>query len=373
MSGGDVLSDRALNRATLARQLLLERSTRSAYDAVESLVGMQSQAPRAPYVGLWSRLDGFDPGELSELTARRRVVRAGLMRNTIHLVTAADCVALQPWLNPQRLRVFKSTVFARDCAGVDLDELTEAARAAVEVEPLSRTQLGAALAGRWPDRSSNSLAYAATFLLPMIQVTPRGLWESSAPPRWTTYDSWLGADATAVPPIQPEHVVLRYLAAYGPASVMDCQKWCGLTRLREVFDRLRERLRIFRSEAGATLYDLPDAPRPTPDTPAPVRFLGEYDNLLLSHADRRRVMTAGTLVPLPPGDGGLTGTVLIDGRYDATWRLVRQADRVTLSIDPLRALTKSEQASAEVEGLDLLSLLAPGGHAPSVVVGRASP
>jgi hypothetical protein len=139
---------------------------------------------------------------------------------------------------------------------------------------------------------------------------------------------------------------------------MDCQKWCGLTRLREVFDDVADQLQTYRSEAGATLYDLPDAPRPSPDTPAPVRFLGEYDNVLLSHADRSRVMAPKTLVPLPPGDGGVTGTVLVDGRYDATWRAAPNDDQVTLTIEPLRPLNSAERDDIEAEGLELLTFLA---------------
>jgi hypothetical protein len=157
-----------------------------------------------------------------------------------------------------------------------------------------------------------------------------------------------------------EELVLRYLAAFGPASVNDAQTWSGLTGLREITDRLAGRLHPFRTEHGAQLFDLPDAPRPDPETPAPPRFLPEYDNLLLSHADRRRVITHSRPVPLPPGNGCNEGTLLIDGQWNATWKLIRTTDAATLRITPFVALTSADTEAITAEATALAEFLAPG-------------
>ena len=351
----DRLSLRALGRATLARQLLLERDTDLApFDAIEHLVGMQAQAPHAPYVGLWTRLEGFQPEQLSELITSRRAVRAPLMRATLHLVTAPDCVRLRAVVQPVLERSFAGAPF--DVSGVDADELVEAGGALLAERPSTRVELGALLAQRWPDADPASLAYAVTYLVPLVQVPPRALWGQSGAARWTTVDAWLD-EPVGVDPVSLQDVVLRYLAAFGPASVKDAQTWSGLTRLAEVVDLLRPRLRVFHEEQGAELFDLPDAPRPDPDTPAPPRFLPEYDNLLLSHADRARFIADAERVPLPPGPGARSGTLLADGLLAASWKITARRDRALLEITPLRALPERDAITAE--GERLLRFIAP--------------
>ena len=157
------------------------------------------------------------------------------------------------------------------------------------------------------------------------------------------------------PVTPPDDLVLRYLGAFGPATVMDVQAWSGLTRLREVLDRLRPRLVVLRGEDGAELFDLPDAPRPGTDVAAPVRFLPEYDNLLLSHADRSRVNPAGRRVPLPPGNGATAGTLLVDGDWCATWKLTPTA----LAITPFAPVAPDDQAAVTREAVELLAFLRP--------------
>jgi Winged helix DNA-binding domain len=368
----DRLSRGQLNRATLRRQLLLQRAALPARDAIEHLAGLQAQAPLAPYVGLWTRLADFTPDDLKDLLTERIVVRAHLMRNTVHLVTAADYLSFRPLFQPPMDRALAGN-FGRRLAGVDLAELREAARPLLAERPLTRTQLAAQLSARWPDHDPTALAYAATHLLHLIQVPPRGLWGQGGPATWLLAEAWLAApaapgsgtaaaDPAAPAPTSPpasalERLVLRYLAAYGPASVADIQAWSGLTRLREVTDALSGRLRVFAGPGGARLLDLPDAPRPEEDVPAPVRFLPEYDNLLLSFADRSRVIRHGRPVPLPPGNGAATGTLLIDGCWEGDWRIQDRA----LEVRPFASLAEVDAIVAEgARLLDFTGPAAPG-------------
>jgi Winged helix DNA-binding domain len=313
-----VLDRRALNRALLARQHLLRRAELPVPAAVEGLVGLQAQAPDPPYVGLWTRLAGFRQDDLARLFETREVVRIALWRGTIHLVTARDCQALRPLVRPVMRRAFAATPFGRDLAGVDLAALATAGRALVEERPRTFQELGRDLSVRWPDRDPAALAQAIRAYVPLVQVPPRGIWGASGPAAHTSAESWLGTPLEPDP--SPDRALLRYLAAFGPATVRDAQKWSGLTRLAEVARRLRPGLVTFRDEAGAELFDLPDAPRPDPDTPAPPRFLPEYDNVWLSHDDRTRVLPPGSGKPWDAYvKGDFFGPLLVDGFYRATW------------------------------------------------------
>jgi winged helix DNA-binding protein len=357
VTAADVLGRRALGRATLARQLLLGRARLPVPDALEHLVGLQAQAPDAPYVGLWSRLDGFDAAELAQALAGRDAVRVRLMRATIHLVTAADCTVLRPWVQPVLDRAFAGQAFASELAGLDIGDVLSAAAALLAHEPMTGAELRRALASRWPGRDPASLGYAVTYLLPVVQVPPRGIWGSRGPARWAAAEPWLGRGLVQQP--DPGQLLVRYLAAFGPATVADAQTWSGLTRLAEVADRLGPALRRFRDEDGRELLDLPDAPRPSPDTPAPPRFLPEYDNVLLSHADRSRIVPANRAIPLPPGNGGTRGTLLAGGMLAGTWRITRSSGKATLRIDPFAPLSTPDADAVTDEGIRLLAFVAP--------------
>ena len=314
----EVLDERALNRATLARQLLLERAEVAPLDAVRHLVGMQAQVPHNPYTALWSRLDGFRPEALSALLERREAVRIGVMRGTIHLLTADDCLVLRPLTQPVfEGQLWRHRDFSPQLRGVDLDRVVEAGRLALE-EPRTGTELRALLAARFPELDAAALAYACQMRLALVQIPPRGLWRKSAQARWTTAEAWLGRPLAPDPSL--DDVVLRYLAAFGPAAVADVTTWCRLTGLRDVVDRLRPQLVTFRDERGRELFDLPKAPRPDPGTPAPVRFLPEYDNVLLSHDDRSRFVAAAERALLGPVWSTGWGAVLHDGGVRAIWR-----------------------------------------------------
>ncbi|MEV7417360.1 winged helix DNA-binding domain-containing protein [Streptomyces sp. NPDC089919] len=349
-----VLGARALGRATLARQLLLERSPMSAEDAVGHLLGLQAQNVQPPYYQLWSRLEGFVPEDLSALMESRAVVRMVTMRSTIHTHTAEDARTLRPLVQPARDR--EVGLFRKGLTGVDLDRLTELSRAFVEDGPRTMAEIRAELLQEWPEADPQSLAVAARCRLPLVQVTPRGLWGRSGQVRLTTLDNWLGEPAAPDRPAPVEDAVLRYLGAFGPASVKDMQIWSGLTRLREAFERLRPRLLVFRDEHGVELFDLPDAPRPDEDVPAPPRFLPEFDNLLLSHADRTRVIPADLKGRSFKGNQAYR-TLLVDGALAGIWRTTGAGDESVLTVEAFGRLTAAQRAEVVHEGERLLAAM----------------
>jgi hypothetical protein len=368
-TSSEVLGRRALNRALLERQLLLRRVRRPAAEVVEHLVGLQAQEPRDPYVALWTRLEDFDPTELGDLVAGRQAVRSPLMRTTIHLVTARDCLAMAPLLRPVLERGFwTGSPFGRKVKGVDVEAVLAAGRALLDEAPRTTAQLRALLGEQWPAFDDTSLAYAVRHLVPVVQVPPRGVWGQKGLATWATTEHWLGRPLDPAPAI--DQVVLRYLAAFGPAGVMDVQTWSGLTRLREVIDRLRPRLRSFRNEAGKELFDLPDAPRPDPDTPAPVRFLPQYDNVALSHADRARI--SGDAAGTWPTDDLHWSPLLVDGFVAGAWRLARDGGTATLTVRPLAPLSRQDQAALAGEADRLLAFLAADADRRDVRVAPAA-
>jgi len=346
----------------LERQLLLSRSTKPALDTIRHLVGLQAQAPNAPYVGLWSRLAGFGHTELSDLVNNRQAVRIPVMRGTIHLVTADDALTLRPLTQIVLTRAFNSQAFARNLAGLDLDPVLAIARELAADRPLTRTEVVRQLSERWPGYDAASLGYAFTYLLPLVQVPPRGIWGQTGPVAWTPVQTWLGTKLSQPHPL--DRLILRYLAAFGPATVADIQTWSGLTRLREVADQLKPGLRTFKDPSGNELLDLPDAPRPEEDTPAPPRFLPEYDNVLFSYADRNRANPAGNEIPLAPGNGGRCGTILIDGTFGATWQLDLKNTAATLLIRPFTTLSADNQTAITDEARKLLAFAASPATSP---------
>ncbi len=361
----DRLDRRALNRATLARQLLLERARISTVDAVEHLVGVQSQAPLAHYVALWSRIDAFDPVAAGAALERKELVRTHAMRATVHLFSRRDALQLRALTRPMLAARFASSPFPKLLPGVDLAAVCRAARGITTQAPVGRVELGRRLSEQFPGVDDAALAYAVTYMEPMVQVPPRAVWGKRGPVRWQTFPGWLGAEADE--PASIDEVVMRYLGAFGPATVADMRIWSGLPALREVADRLRPQLRLFVDDRGRELLDLPDAPRPDPGIPAPVRFLPEYDNVLLSHDDRTRVIPDRRPVPLPPGDGARVGTVLVDGDFRATWELARRGDSAVLTARATPPLTRREQGDVQDEAGRLLKFLAPGA-VPDVVI-----
>jgi hypothetical protein len=359
------LDTRVLNRTLLARQGLLERSVRTARDGIEDLVGLQAQEPIDPYVALWTRVVDFDPTELSGLLESRAAVRMGLLRGTLHLVTARDALALYPIVADVMARSWRSSPFAKRLDGVDIDAVLRAARAAVEERPMTPSDLGLALAPGWSDRDPTSLANAARFLLPLVQVPPRGLWGRTGRPTNTTAEAWLGRPMDRTPSI--DDLVRHYLRAFGPASVADMRVWSWLTGLRLVVERLRPGLRTFRDEAGRELFDVPDAPIATGEERAPIRFLPQYDNVFLSHADRSRILHPTISI----ADMTWRGGVLIDGFVGAAWRIVRRRGDATLTVTRYDTLDGQQRAAIEEEAERLLAFLAPDAKTRAIAIADA--
>ena len=331
-----------------------------ALDEIEHLVGMQAQAPRAPYVALWSRLAGFAPAELEALVEERHVVRAaGMLRTTIHLVSAEDALAMRPVLQRGVVeRGFRSgSPFARNLVGLPIEELLAVGQELLAERPRSMAEMGRLLGERWADRDRVSLAMAVRYLVPLVQVPPRGLWSRSAPPKFAVMEDWLGRPLAA--DTAPDAFVLRYLAAFGPATVADVATWSWLTEVRPVMERLRPGLRAFRDEHGRELFDVPDGLLRDPETPAPPRFLPEYDNVLLSHKDRTRITESLQKLPLPAGDGGRMGTFRVDGFTAGTWRVDRVGGRATLAMTPWAPIGPADRSAVEVEAAGLLRFVAP--------------
>jgi Winged helix DNA-binding domain len=351
-----VLSSRALNRATLARQLLLQRSPMPVLHAVEHLVGLQAQEPLNPYTALWSRLERFEPESLATLLEECEVVRIPLMRSTIHLVSAEDCLALRPLMQPvldaEMRRHAEFAPHLRDL-DLDLEPILDLARSLFAERPRTGRELQAELAVAFPGENARALAYACRNCLPLVQVPPRGIWGRTAQVISTTAETWLGRPLAANPSL--DEIVLRYFGAFGPASAADCAAWSRLTGIRDVVERLRPRLQTFRNEGGRELFDLPDAPRPGPETTAPPRFLPLYDNLLLSHADRSRFYVDRER--FSAATGAIRGTVLSDGIVSGVWRIERDRGQATLEVECVARLTKRAAAAVEAEGRRYLRFL----------------
>lgn len=333
--------------------MLLERVDLPAIEVIERLVGMQAQVPTDPYTALWSRIEGFEPQELSHLIAERRAVRVvGLMRTTIHLVSARDALTIRPLMQPVLDRAWRYSPFSKQLSGADVEEVVAAGLELLAERPLVATELGKRLQERWPDADANSMGYAIRFLVPVLQPPPRGLWGKGGLPHVETIERWLERPLDPNPSV--DEVVMRYLAAFGPASAKDVGVWSWWTGIREVVDRLRPRLATFRDERGRELFDVPDAPFPDPETPAPVRFLPEYDNIALSHDDRTRVIDRRL-----SEDIWMRGSILVDGFVRGTWRIDTKKRVCALRIGLFETLTPAERFEVEAEAELLAAFLAP--------------
>lgn len=351
-SSAPLLDRRALNRATLQRQLLLRRTATGVVEAVETIGGLNAQQPNDPYLALHSRLDGFELADLTAAIEDGRVLRSCLLRATQHLVSADDFRWLRPVLSPLLNRVQRNA-FGRRTAGVDLAELVADARTILSGRSLTRPELGRLLAQGRPGADGNALAWSVQYLLPLVHPPPSGTWDTRGAIPVALAEERLGGPLDES---DPRRLVRRYLAAYGPATTADLRAWSGVSGLPEVIAGMRGELRTFRDESGRPLHDLPDAPLPDPDTPAPVRLLAGFDNLLLAYADRTRIMDDETRRRVCVDDL-VEQTVLVDGTVSGSWHLDRRTGVVT--VQPFVRLRPAHADAVTAEGHRVLKLAAP--------------
>ena len=374
-----------LNRAALARQLLLFRQRRPLLDAIEALAGLQAQNPRDPFIGLWSRLEGFQREELLKAIHTQEVTRATLMRVTLHLVTTADYERFRPVLGDD-LAAEWGSVRRRAALLPDVPEVVAAARPFF-AEPHTFGEFRPLLEALKPGRDANVLAYAVRTHLPLVEVpSAKAEWGFAGNAPFTTAESWLGRPSGSM--ASPRDLVVRYLAAFGPASAADVRAWSGMTtqRVGRALDQLRSELLVFPGQRKTELFDLPDAPRPPAETPAPPRFLPGFDNLLLAWQDRSRVMSEEHRKRLatPPL---MHPSFLLDGFVAGEWRIEKRGMKesssrprhrgqstagrqVRLIIEPFAAVSSADEEALAQEGGRLISFLEPDAQAYSVKILR---
>jgi hypothetical protein len=340
LDGERILSQRELNRALLARQLLLQRGRLPVARAVERLCALQAQYSPSPYVALWTRLADFRKDALTRALERRRVIRTTLMRITLHIVSARDypyfaavwlpaTQEMTPRVNGEQLAELSRRVHA-----IARQPVTHA-----DIEAVAAEEMG----GRWRTRC----------LAPLVQLPPAGTWRFHGRPQLLVMEEYLGVEL----PLREEgaqRLVRSYLAAFGPASQADLLRFAGMRAgdVRPGLERLR--LRTFRDEAGRLLYDLPRGPLPDSATTAPVRFLPKWDHSLLAYDDRTRILPKELQATVIGKNGDVLPTFLVDGVVGGLWAVERARDRAMLVLEPFAPLPRRVRGELEAEGERLL-------------------
>lgn len=344
----DVLTLRALSRATLARQMLLERKKISAVEAVERLAGMQSQLVRPPFVGLWTRVQKFERAMLEGALEERSLVRATLMRGTIHLFSAKDYVALRGVIQRALDHQMKAVLRQRT-SDFDEKEVVKIAREFFAT-PRSFDEMRKAMEKAGGDVRSR--AYAARLLVPLVQMS-----DGSA--KFVLADKWLGKKIPTEREGDAREIVKRYLSAFGPATIADAQTWSGIQDIGKTIEAMKGELAVFRDDKKREVFDLPKAPRPDEDADAPPRFLPEYDNLVLSHKDRRRFVADEHRRAVYVGQLRVAPTFLVDGSIGGTWKHEKKKGKATLTMTPLVKLSKKTKDALAAEAAALVRFVEP--------------
>jgi Winged helix DNA-binding domain len=359
---------RALNRATLARQVLLGREKAKPLAVIERLAGLQAQWPMPPFVGLWTRVDGFRRDDLTKLLHARDAVRATTMRGTIHVVSARDYLATRGPVVPVLERGMRSILQTRG-AKLDVDRVTKEATAMLAKGPATFERIRDHLASLHPKADERAMGYAVRMRVPLVMVPTGAPWAFPADAEFALAEAWIGKKVNASD--DPRPLLLRYLSAFGPATVTDMQTWSGLQGLAKVVDTMRDQLVARPGPRGRELFDLPGAPNPGDDVPAPPRFLPAFDNLLLAHADRSRVL-ADEHKKLAFASGlRVEPTFLVDGMVAGTWKVARKKAAASLTVTPFAALAKADRRALTAEADALVRFLEP--DASSFAVAFAAP
>jgi hypothetical protein len=307
-------------------------------------------------VGLWTRIEGFRAEQLEQALREREIVRATLMRATLHLLSARDYAPFRAALDPALAGAMRTS--DERFRGLDVDALMPVARELLAERPRGFKELRALLAEAFPDAYDRALGYAVRTRLPLVMVATEDPWGYPRVADFTLAESWLGASVDGDG--APEPLVRRYLAAFGPATAADVQTWSGLKKLKPVLEGMRDELHVATGEDGRELFDVPDAPRPDGDAPAPVRFLPEFDNLVLSHADRTRVLAEEHRPAVVTKNLRVRATFLVDGFAAGTWTVERKKDAARLELIPFGRLPKGARDELAEEGEGLLRFAEPG-------------
>ncbi|HEX3771367.1 MAG TPA: winged helix DNA-binding domain-containing protein [Polyangiaceae bacterium] len=357
----DPLTLRDINRATLARQMLLAREAVAPLKAIERLAGLQAQWPKPPHLGLWSRLEGFERGALLALLGKRQAVRATMMRGTLHVVSAKDYVALRPIFQPMLTRAVAAVLRER-MKGIVIDEVVAEAREVLHGKPATFEDVRDALAKLHPRADARAMGFVVRMSIPLVQV-PRDEggedagWGYPTAPAFAMGEDWVGKRLSASTTMAT--LVLRYLAAFGPGTASDVQTWSGVQGAKEAVEALRPKLVVLRDERKRELFDLPDAPRPGAGVDAPVRFLPAFDNLVLAHTDRRRFVADEHRKRVYLPGLRIAPTFLVDGFVAGTWGTTRTKKDAVLTITSFAPLAKKAKAALADEAERLVRFAEP--------------
>ena len=352
------LTVRELNRATLARQMLLERAPIGAVEAVERLAGMQAQYSPSPYIGLWNRLKGFKIDDLTTALHNREIIKASMMRWTLHLASARDYPYFSTAITAARLAGWSSII---ERSGVDNHEL-HAKLLEYATEPRTQQDIRTFLRSHAPHVDQREIWHMATARGWLVHSPPSGLWRYFGKNSYISAHEWLGPIEKPSLEEAMVHLVRRYLAAFGPATRADVMAWGGLRRVSYVDTALKtlsDEIVTFQDDSGKTLYDLAAAPRPGSDVPAPVRFLPKWDNLLLAYANRERTLPDRYRKTVIEKNGDVHPTFLVDGVVAGMWTIKQERKTAVLSLETFEPLALSTRALLEEEGMRLAHFIEP--------------
>ena len=357
MSKPATLSHAQLNRSLLARQLLLKRAAIDPGAAIERVVSLQAQLAKPPAVSLWSRIDGFAREDLTAALRDRTVVKTTMMRHTLHLMTARDYVRLRTSVQPSLTRSFNG-ITGKRLAGLDPTPLVAAAAEFVREQPRTFAEIRDLLATLEPEHDVAAMGYAARTFVPVVQIPSSGEWGYDSRAPYLAAETFLGTplDDDA----RPHELIRRYLAAFGPASVRDAQNWSGLTGLKPAFEELRDELCAFRDEHGVELFDVADGLLADAGASAPPRFLPEFDNILLGHHDRSRIVSDLDRKRIALKAARMLPTFLVDGVVHGAWSVDLTRGAATLTVTPFRPLKAKDRRAVAAEAEQLARFLEPG-------------
>lgn len=358
------LTLREINRTTLARQHLLTRLDQPVPALIEHLGGLQAQLPSAPYVGLWTRLPHFQRADLAHRIETREIVKAAFVRVTLHLITAADYLRFRATLQPV-MAAGQADIVQRRGGTFDRATVLEAARAFIAAQPRSFAEISAMLTERLPDQDVGAMRHTVRTDLPLVQVPTSAPWSFPGNPQFTLAESWLGQSID--PADHLPDLLRRYLAAFGPATITDMQTWSGFSKLKEVVESLRPHLQTYRDEQRRELFDLPDLPILPEDTPAPVRFLPEFDNLLLAYTKRTRVVADAHRPRVYLPALRVAATFLVDGFVAGVWKVEKTRAAARLTLSPFAPLAPSDRAALLEEAESLVRFVEPTAAAHEVL------